>query len=124
MVFYLSNWITKPVGDFMHATCEDCGSDVFTLLVKRRRWVSFLSLPLIPTSSPEWYHTCPACGAAWELPADAAEDAKVVRDSAESLLAEETDYDVYESRLASFVDEYGETNYADATDTPETRYIQ
>lgn len=127
MVFYLSDWRTKPVGDFIYAECEECRHDVFTVLVKRRRWVSFLSLPLFPTSGAAWYHVCPECGAAWELPEGCEADAKHLRDRALALLRGEIDMDAYRDTLAQFVDDHGRVNYEEAVSEAEpeqVRYVQ
>lgn len=126
MVFYLSNWITKAVGDFIYATCSACGSDVVTLLVKRRRWVSFLSIPLVPTSGARWYHTCPNCGATWELPDDSAEDARELSETTTSLIDGDVAFDDYQDRVKTFVNEHAlGGDYEDfVAEQPDTRYIQ
>lgn len=109
-MLYLSNWKTKPVGDFVYATCDACGNDVFTLLVKRRRWITFFSLPLLPTSSASYYHVCPECGATWAVPDDAIGDALELHKEAEEFLDGDMDLETYSAELEGFVEQHGNVN--------------
>lgn len=60
MVIWLARKL-KSLGPTYPVDCQNCGRQEYHYLVKSRRWVKFVFIPIIPAGNPSHSLVCPNC---------------------------------------------------------------
>jgi hypothetical protein len=101
-MFYLNRPRLKPVGPIAPARCHACGEEGWARLQKRRKWLTFLSFPLLPMGRATHEVVCENCLRRKPIRGDDVERAKEQVERTEELVAGRLPWDDYAATVEDF----------------------
>lgn len=115
---------TKTVGAASPGYCDYCGNQSVWYLIKARRWVDFLLIPIVPTESARYRLACEICGASAEISDDLASEAKDMIDRTTAYRSGELDEEIYLAHVDRFAERMNPEPSKDRDSEPDAEDIR
>jgi hypothetical protein len=101
-MFYFNRPRLKAVGPIAPARCHACNTDGWARLQKRRKWLTFLWIPLLPMGRATYEVVCENCHRRKPIRGDDVEHAKEQVERTEKLIRGELPWDDYAATVDDF----------------------